>query len=72
MNKNFFKQAFLLVSTSTLLYFSGSYLTTMPDLKSFFDGMMVMTFFFSLFPFLIVLTIFSKKILKTLFNPKMN
>ena len=68
MDKDTMKQVFMLVVTSVLLYFCGSYLTTIGELKNLFDGLVVMIFFFSLFPFLSLFTIFLIRILKSLLS----
>ncbi|PQJ74738.1 hypothetical protein BTO13_05470 [Polaribacter gangjinensis] len=68
MDKDTMKQVFMLVVTSVLLYFCGSYLTTIGELKSLFDGLVVMIFFFSLFPFLSLFTIFVIRFLKSLLS----
>ncbi len=70
MDKHTIKQVLILVVTSVLLYFCGSYLTTIGEIKNLFDGLVVMIFFFSLFPFLSLFTIFIIRFLKSLLSFK--
>lgn len=68
MDKDTIKQVFILAVTSLLLYFSGLHLTSIGELTSLFDGLIVMIFFFSLFPFLSLFTIFVIRILKSVLS----
>lgn len=65
MDKNTIRQVFLLVVSSVVLYFSGIYLISIGNLKSLIDGLIVMIFFFAIFPFLSLLTMLSIKFLKS-------
>lgn len=52
MYKDTLKQAVLLVFTTTVLYFSGTYLMTIGSIKNIIDGLIVMSFFSAVLPFL--------------------
>jgi hypothetical protein len=70
MDKDTIRQVFMLVVSSIVLYFSGFYLMSIGNLKSLFDGLIVMIFFFAVFPFLSILTMLSVKVLKVFLSPK--
>ncbi len=52
MHKDTIRQVVLLVFTSIVLYYSGLYLMAIGSIKNINDGLIVMTFFFAVFPFL--------------------
>lgn len=52
MDKDTIRQVVLFVFTSIVLYFSGEYLMTIGSIKNIIDGLIVMIFFFAVFPFL--------------------
>lgn len=64
MDKNTIRQLVLLAFSSLVLYFSGFYLMTIGNLKTIFDGVMIMVFFFAFFPFLSIFMLLSKKALR--------
>lgn len=70
MDKDTIRQVIMLVVSFIVLYFSGLYLMSIGNLKSLFDGLIVMIFFFAVFPFLSILTMLSIKILKVFLSPK--
>lgn len=70
MDKDTIKQVFMLAVTTVVLYFSGIYLLSIGNLKSLFDGLIVMIFFFAFFPFLSLTTMLSIKFLKGLLGAR--
>ena len=70
MDKNTIRQVFMLVISSTTLFFSGFYLMSIGNLKSYMDGLVVMIFFFAFFPFLSVVTMLTGKFLKVFLSAK--
>jgi hypothetical protein len=70
MEKDTIRQVIMLVVSSIILYFSGIYLMSIGNLKSLFDGFIVMIFFFAIFPFLSLLTMLSIKFLKVFLSVK--
>lgn len=70
MDRNTIKQVILLVISSAVLYLSGLYLMSIGNLKSIFDGIIVMIFFFAVFPFISILSILSIKAIKAFINIK--
>lgn len=70
MEKDTIRQVIMLVISSIVLYFSGLYLLNIGNLKSLFDGLIVMIFFFAIFPFLSLITMLSIKFLKVFLSAK--
>lgn len=70
MDKDTIRQFFILVITTLVLYFSGNYLMTIGKLSSLLDGLVVMAFFFSLFPFLSLCFVFTGRLFKTMLSPR--
>jgi hypothetical protein len=66
MDKYTIKQVFMLVISSIIIYFSGLYLMSIGSIQSLVDGLIVMIFFFAVFPFLSISTRLSSKLLKGL------
>lgn len=70
MDKDTIRQVVMLVFSSITLYFSGFYLMSIGNLKSLFDGLIIMIFFFAFFPFLSIFTMLSIKFLKVFLSPR--
>jgi len=70
MEKATIKQILLLAATSVILYYSGLYLMTINNIKSLFEGLIVMIFFFAIFPFLCLTTMLSVKFFKVFLSLK--
>lgn len=70
MEKDTIRQVFMLAVSTIVLYFSGLYLMNIGNLKSLFDGLIVMIFFFAIFPFLSLITMLSIKFLKVFLSAK--
>ena len=70
MDKDTIRQVFMLVISALVLYFAGLYVLSIGNLKSLFDGLIVMVFFFAVFPFLSLITMLSIKLLKALLGTK--
>ena len=70
MDKDTIRQFFILLITSLVLYFSGSHLMSIGNLSSLLDGLVVMVFFFSLFPFLSLCLVFIGRLFKTVLSPR--
>lgn len=70
MDKDTIRQVFMLVISALVLYFAGLYVLSIGNLKSLFDGLIVMVFFFAVFPFLSLITMLSIKLLKALLGAK--
>ncbi|MBU3012174.1 hypothetical protein KO506_12225 [Polaribacter vadi] len=70
MDKDTIRQVFLLAISSIALYFSGLHLMSIGKIKSLEDGLIVMIFFFSVFPFLSLLTMLTIKLLKSFLGAK--
>ena len=66
MDRDTIKQVFMLAISTVVLYFAGLYLMSIGNLKSLFDGLIVMIFFFAFFPFLSLVTMLSIKFFKGL------
>lgn len=66
MDRDTIKQVFMLAISTVVLYFTGLYLMSIGNLKSLFDGLIVMVFFFAFFPFLSLVTMLSIKFFKGL------
>lgn len=64
MEKVTIKQILLLAVTTVILYHSGIYLMTINSIKSLFEGLIVMIFFFAIFPFLSLTTMLIVKFFK--------
>jgi hypothetical protein len=70
VDKDTLRQAVMLVFTSIVLYFSGLYLMTIGKIKNINDGLIVMTFFFAVFPFLSCSAMLTIKFFKFFLSPK--
>ena len=70
MDKDTIRQLFVLFITSVILYFTGNHLVSIGNLNSLLDGLVVMIFFFSLFPFLSLSLVFAGRIFRTILSPR--
>ena len=70
MHKATIKQVVLLLFTSIVLYYSGLYLMAIGNIKNISDGLIVMTFFFAVFPFLSSSAMLTIKFFKFFLNLK--
>jgi hypothetical protein len=68
MNTRTLKQVFFLALSTVILYYSGIYLISIGNIKSLFDGFIVMLFFFAFFPFVGITFLLFTKIYKSLLN----
>jgi hypothetical protein len=68
MKTNTLKQLALFIICSISLYLSGINLINMSSIKSLLDGLNVMIFFTSFFPFLFLLIALFSKIFKSFFK----
>ena len=68
MHKVTIKQVVLLLFTSIVLYYSGLYLMAIGNIKNISDGLIVMTFFFAVFPFLCASAMLTIKFFKFFLN----
>ncbi|WP_157691888.1 hypothetical protein [Polaribacter sp. KT25b] len=55
----------IILITSIILFFSGKHLMIISEVNTLYDGLMVMLFFLSLFPFLSLSAVLFFKILKS-------
>lgn len=62
MDKDSIRQLLVLFVTFAILYFAGNHLMSIRNLTSLFDGLVVLVFFFSLFPFLSLSIVFLGRI----------
>lgn len=70
MDKDTIIKLLLLLTTSTVLYFTGNHLTTLVNLKSVKDGCIVILFFLSLFPFVSLFFGFTGRLVKVILKNK--
>jgi len=70
MYKDTLKQVVMLVFTTTVLYFSGTYLMTIGSIKNIIDGLIVMSFFSAVLPFLCSSATLTNKFFKFFLSPK--
>ena len=66
MKANNIKRILIVLICSLGLYSSGNYLMEMSYIETLFDGLNVMVFFTSFFPFLIVSISLTKEFLRTI------
>jgi hypothetical protein len=70
MNTKTIKIVLILLIATVVLIFSGKHLLLISDVETLFDGLMVMLFFISLFPFLSLLSVVLNKIFKVFSHAK--
>lgn len=70
MSKKNIKLVFILLIASIILIFSGKHLLVISEVNTLFDGLMVMIFFLSLFPFLSLFSIILNKVFKSVSHVK--
>ncbi len=70
MYKKNIKLVFILLIASIILIFSGKHLLVISEVNTLFDGLMVMIFFLSLFPFLSLFSIILNKVFKSISHIK--
>jgi hypothetical protein len=70
MDKDTIRQVFILTISAIVLYFSGTYLMSIGSLKNLFDGLVIMFFFFAVFPFLSISALLIIKLFKNIFSLK--
>jgi hypothetical protein len=70
MSKKNIKLLFILLIASIILIFSGKHLLFISEVNTLFDGLMVMIFFLSLFPFLSLFSIILNKVFKSVSHVK--
>ncbi|MFT7442638.1 MAG: hypothetical protein ACI9Q3_001012 [Maribacter sp.] len=70
MSKKNIKLVFILLIASIILIFSGKHLLVISEVNTLFDGLMVMIFFLSLFPFLSLFSIILNKVFKSISHVK--
>jgi hypothetical protein len=70
MSKKNIKLVFILLIASIILIFSGKHLLVISEVNTLFDGLMVMVFFLSLFPFLSLFSIILNKVFKSVSHAK--
>ncbi len=68
MKTNNIKRIFIVLICALSLYFSGSYLLEMNNIKSLFDAFNVMIFFTCLFPFLFVSIALIRNFFKSIYR----
>jgi hypothetical protein len=70
MYKKNIKLIFILLIASIILIFSGKHLLVISEVNTLFEGLMVMIFFLSLFPFLSLFSIILNKVFKSVSHVK--
>lgn len=70
MDKDTIRQLFVLFVTAAIVYFAGNHLMSIGNLKSLTDGLVVMIFFFSLFPFLSLSLVFVGRIFRMVLSTR--
>lgn len=70
MNTKTIKIVLILLIATVVLIFSGKHLLLINDVETLFDGLMVMFFFISLFPFLSLLSVVLNKIFRVFSHAK--
>lgn len=64
MDKNAIKPLFVLVFTALVLYFSGNHLLAIGKIRTFQDGVAVISFFLCFFPFVSMILFFLGRAVK--------
>jgi hypothetical protein len=65
MDTKTIKLVSILFITSIIIFFTGKHLMVISEVNTLYDGLMVMLFFLSLFPFLSLFAVFLFKALKS-------
>ena len=72
MDSKNIKRISILLITALILTFSGKHLMIISEVNTLFDGLMVMLFFLSFFPFISLVAVYFFKLYKSLLHLKFN